>query len=366
MLRSLIASAPQLAYCTMVPNSPPSDFLPLRNAFADAAHVKTDEVFAGRGVGRGEPPLLTIAIPTYRRPNTLAEAVQSALSQDVEHPFEVVVVDNDPESAGHEAPLAEVPAIFGANMRYLRNRQNLGMCGNSNRCVEVARGQWITILHDDDLVDPEFSRIILAELTADDARFDGLVSRKRLLDQREVRYSIGRIKTALYKARDDYQFRGRSHRIIDSRKLFWGCVIGNSVGFICRTLHIRAIGGFYPGESPSWDYFFYARFAERWRLGESRCVLATIRAAVNSLTSRDVQLACFRQGYDLQRAYAGTVLPRYWAVLSPWIIARQVSVTSRFWHSTITKEEAEGAVGISIPRDRPRLLYLARLVLNGF
>lgn len=366
MIKPLIASSSRPTYRGIVPNQPPSDFLPLRDAFADAAHIETDEVFVGRGVGRGDPPLLTIAIPTYRRPDTLAEAVQSALSQDMDQPFEVVVVDNDPESAGHEALQAAVPAIVGANVRYLRNRRNLGMCGNSNRCVEMARGEWITILHDDDLVDPEFGRTMLAELSADGARFDGLVSRKRLLDQREVRYSFGRIKAALYKARDDYQFRGRSHRIIDARKLFWGCVIGNTVGFICRTSHIRAIGGFYPEESPSWDYFFYARFAERWRLGESRRVLATIRAAVNSLTSRHVQLACFRQGYDLQRAYAGTVLPRYWARLSPWIMARQVSVTSSFWHSNITKEEAEEAVGISIPRDRPRLLYLARLVLNGF
>lgn len=35
------------------------DFLPVRDAFADYAHVRSEEMFAGAG---REPPLLTIAI----------------------------------------------------------------------------------------------------------------------------------------------------------------------------------------------------------------------------------------------------------------------------------------------------------------
>ncbi|WP_374945168.1 glycosyltransferase family 2 protein [Sphingomonas sp.] len=343
---------------------PPPDFLPLRNALADWAHVESEEVFAGRDAGIA--PVLSITIPTYRRSDVLAEAVASALAQDLGQPFEVVIVDNDPESLGHEALLAAIPALAEGNVRYLRNRENIGMYGNINRCVEVARGAWISILHDDDMIDPDFARRTLAELTSPHARFDGLVSRKRLLDQREVRFTRGRIKGAIYRAREAYQFGGRGSRRIDARQLFWGCVVGNTVGFICRTADIRALGGFYPEEHPSCDYFFYARFAERWRLGESRQVLATIRVAVNSLTQKAQQLACLRQGYELQCAYAGSVLPRFWARLSPLVMARQVAVTSAFWRSGITKAEAEEAIGVAMPRDRPLALYLMRLALRGF
>lgn len=360
------ASVRRYAYRGDVPTQPPSDFLPLRDAFADWAHVVTDEVFAGGDAGEKANPLLTIAIPTYRRPDTLVQAVASALAQDMEQPFEVVIVDNDPDSDGHEVLSAAVPAVADGNIRYLRNRENLGMYGNSNRCVEAARGEWITILHDDDLLDPEFGRTMLAELAGETARFDGLVARKRLLDQRDVRYTVGPLKAAAYRAREAYQFGCRGARAIDARKLFWGCVVGNTVGFVCRTAHIRAIGGFYPKEHPSCDYFFYARFAERWRLGESQRVLATIRVAVNSLMAKGQQLACLHQGYELQRAYAGTVLPRWWERLSPCVMARQVAVTSSFWRSEMTRKEAEEAIGMKIPRDRPWFYYLARLVLNGF
>lgn len=348
-----------------MPTALPADFLPRRDAFADTADVETVEVFAGRGVADGRTPLLTIAIPTYRRPGTLAEAVESALAQDMDQPFEVVVVDNDPDSDGLQALLRAVPAIADANLRYLRNRENLGMCNNSNRCVAVARGEWISILHDDDLIDPQFGRLMLAELLGENARYDGLVSRKRLLDQRAVQYSLGRVKATVYRARNAAQFRGRASRTIDARKLFWGCVVGNTVGFVCRVSHIREIGGFYPEESPSWDHYFYARFAERFRLGESRMVLATIRAAVNSLTSRSVQLACFHHSQLLQQAYAGSILPAFWARLTPLVLARQVAVTSDFWHSEITTAEAEQSIGRKLPRDRPRLLYAIRLALSG-
>lgn len=91
-------------------------------------------------------------------PALLREAIASAINQDALIPMEDVVVDNetDPEMA---AQVDEIVREFGApNLRLFRNEQNLGMFGNWNRCVELARGQWLTILNDDDLLMPEFIR----------------------------------------------------------------------------------------------------------------------------------------------------------------------------------------------------------------
>lgn len=340
-----------------------ADFLPMRNALIDWAHVQSEEMFAGDAAH--ERPLLTIAIPTYRRHDLLHEAVRSALEQDLDQPFEVVVVDNDPASNGHELLLAALPQALRANFRYLRNRENLGMYGNTNRCVEVAKGEWLSILHDDDLLDPSFAREMLGELAAD-PRIDGIVCQKRGLDHRETPFRESGLKSFARRGLETYRFHGGSVRRISGRKLFWGCITGNTVGFICRTRDAKAIGGFYPEEHPSCDYFFYARFAERFRLVESRKVLGTIRIAVNTLMGKETQITCLQRGFELQQAYAGSVLPKFWRRLSPLLMARQLSNTVAVWRSDLSRQELGARLGIRVPRDRPLILFAIRAVLRGF
>jgi len=42
-------------------------------------------------------------------------------------------------------------------LKYVRNPKNLGLFGNFNRCVELASGDYIHILHSDDYIDPTFT-----------------------------------------------------------------------------------------------------------------------------------------------------------------------------------------------------------------
>lgn len=340
-----------------------TELLPMRNALADWAHVSSEETATGKRAH--EQPVLTIAIPTYRRHELLHESVRSALRQDLAEPFEVVVLDNDPGSNGHELLLAAVPEASQGNFRYLRNRQNLGMYGNTNRCVEVARGEWLSILHDDDLLDPSFAREMLGEVRAD-PRIDGIVCQKRPLDHRDTPFREQHSKSMARRWLQFYRFGGGPTRHIDSRKLFWGCVTGNTVGFICRTQDVRAIGGFYPEEHPSCDYFFYARFAERYRLVESVKVLATIRIAVNTLMGKETQISCLQRGFELQQAYAGSVLPRFWRKLSPLLVAHQTKNTAAVWQSDLSREEVGHRLGIRVPADRPLILFTVRALLRGF
>lgn len=339
-----------------------SDFLPMRNAFADHAHVRSDELFAG---SRQEHPLLTIAIPTFRRPDLLAEAVRSALAQDFDRPIEVVVVDDDPASKGWERLLSDVPRIAHANFRYLRNAENLRDFGNHSRCLDVARGEWVTILHDDDLLDASFTREMFAQLHANPA-VDGLVCRKRTYDCRRTPHSDSYLRRLARKPLNYLSFGLDATRVINARKLFWGCVIGNVVGFICRTDDARIIGGFYNEEYPSADYFFYARFAERFRLREFNKVLVTYRVAVNVSMRKEVNVLALRRSFELQKAYAGSVVPSSWLWLSPLVMARQVKVTSRYWGTNISAREASKQIGIEVYRDRPLLLYVIRALLRGF
>lgn len=101
-------------------------------------------------------PQISIMIPTYKRPHLIKETIDSAVSQNSECSFEIVVVDNDSEKEFERELLDIINSYSGVNIRYFRNERNIGMFGNWNRCIELARGDFLTILNDDDLLHPEW------------------------------------------------------------------------------------------------------------------------------------------------------------------------------------------------------------------
>jgi glycosyltransferase involved in cell wall biosynthesis len=337
--------------------------LGVRDGFADFAHVRSEELFAG--ADRSDP-FLTIAIPTFRRPDLLAEAVRSALAQQLDRPIEIVVVDDDPRSTGHERLLQDVPEIAAANFRYLRNSHNIRDCGSFTRAVELARGEWLTILHDDDLLDPGFARDMFREIDAD-PRIDGLVCRKRIVDCRHDPYRETRGRAAGRKLVEWATFGLRRVRPIKARQLFWGCVPGNTVGYIFRKADAVSLGGFYPEDYPSADYHFYARFAARFRLCEYRKLLATIRIARDNMSlTMEVSTRIVTNQHRIQRALVASGLPRYWEKIVPLAVSRHVALQAKVWRSGISHASIGNELGFRLPRDRPFLLYALRGLLRGF
>ena len=101
-----------------------------------------------------EKPLFTIAIPTYNRITLLRRAILSALAQDFDKPYEIIVVENplEPISYPAESMLQE----FAHRITYYQNTQNIGGLGNWNRCLELASGKWVCLLHSDDELLPSY------------------------------------------------------------------------------------------------------------------------------------------------------------------------------------------------------------------
>jgi len=96
--------------------------------------------------------LVTIGISTYNRVDgTLPAALRSALDQTYRN-VEVVVCDN----ASEDGTQAFVEAIDDPRLRYVRHAVNIGANGNFNACLEAARGTYFLLLHDDDLLEPDF------------------------------------------------------------------------------------------------------------------------------------------------------------------------------------------------------------------
>lgn len=97
---------------------------------------------------------VSICIPTFNRPDLLEECIYSCLNQKPSSlSVEIIVVDNNPEADNDNLNLLR--RIDKQEVCYYQNGSNLGMCGNWNRCIELARGKWVSLLHDDDLLAPD-------------------------------------------------------------------------------------------------------------------------------------------------------------------------------------------------------------------
>lgn len=103
-------------------------------------------------------PRITIAIPFHKGLDYLRLAVASALAQD-EGRLELLVCD---EGAEGEKPAELLQGFRDARIRHHRNREPLGMARNWNQCIDLARAERVTLLHQDDLLQPGYASLMLA------------------------------------------------------------------------------------------------------------------------------------------------------------------------------------------------------------
>ena len=98
-------------------------------------------------------------MPVYNGAPYLAAALASACAQD-HADLEILVVDDG--SSDDSLLIAQAMAMRDARIRVERNPSNLGLVGNWNRCVDLARGSWIKFLFQDDLLEPDCVSALLA------------------------------------------------------------------------------------------------------------------------------------------------------------------------------------------------------------
>ena len=94
-----------------------------------------------------EKPLITVYIPTHNRSILLKRAVDSVLRQTYEN-FEIIICDDG--SSDNTADYLVDLASRDHRVKFIRNNEPKGACFSRNRCIELAKGEFITGLDDDD------------------------------------------------------------------------------------------------------------------------------------------------------------------------------------------------------------------------
>lgn len=174
--------------------------------------------------------LVSVVIATYQREDALRNALQSLIEQSYKN-FEVVLVDDNSDFKWN-ARVQKIVNDFSKklNINYVVNERNIGSAATRNRGIEVAKGDYITFLDDDDIFLPEKIEMQLKDMISSDADYGitdlYLYSEKGDLIDKRIRSYIKTTK------RNDLM---RYHLLYH--------MTGTDT-FMFRTEYLRQIGGF--------------------------------------------------------------------------------------------------------------------------
>lgn len=102
------------------------------------------------------PPKVTVIIPTYKRSvDFLSRAVKSVLNQTYSN-IEIIVIDDSPSDYEDRDQIKKyMHCINNDSVKYFQNEINMGGSLARNRGIDLASGEYISFLDDDDEYMPE-------------------------------------------------------------------------------------------------------------------------------------------------------------------------------------------------------------------
>lgn len=111
-------------------------------------------------------PSVSVILTVYKRTNFLLEALDSVLIQSFQD-FEIIVADDSGSALASDIVASRSD---DSRIRYIANPTTLGVAGSVAGAVFLARGEFIGILNDDDVWEPDFLAALTAPLKEDARR----------------------------------------------------------------------------------------------------------------------------------------------------------------------------------------------------
>jgi glycosyltransferase involved in cell wall biosynthesis len=136
----------------------------------------------------GLRPFISVAIPTFRRPDMVRRTVESVLHQDFSD-WELVISDDEGPEGVSWSILSEY-ARTEPRIRVVENHRGRGQVENTNNAMLACRGNWIKPLHDDDWLTPG-SLDTFAEMARAYPTAAFMTSTSHLVQDSGIRYRRG-------------------------------------------------------------------------------------------------------------------------------------------------------------------------------
>jgi len=223
----------------------------------------------------GPRPLISVMIPVFNAGEFLRDTLASVLRQDPgPDVMEIEVVDNcstegDPESVVRE--------MAGQRVRFHRQPRNVGAIENFNTCIRRARGEWIHLLHADDVLMPGFYAHV-REAIATHPQIGAVVCRHVFVDEDGTWLSLSEPQAHAPGILDD---RFVERQLTAQRLQFVGLVVRRSV--------YETLGGFRQDFLHCTDWDMWNRLVLHESVFYDPALLACLRLHPGSGTSHMIR-----------------------------------------------------------------------------
>lgn len=198
-------------------------------------------------------PLVSISIPAYNSAATIEKTMESVLNQTYTN-LEINVIDDQSKDDTLEILQRIQKACQekgDERIRLYENEQNLGMTGNWNKCLQVAKGDFVKLICADDLLTPDAIEKEVAAMIAHPS-VTMVESDTRLVDLNGK--TTGKFP------------RYRKSGVVDGRKvartsIIWNNFFGAPVNNLIRKSVLERIGYFDPDFTYILDFEMWMRIA---------------------------------------------------------------------------------------------------------
>jgi glycosyltransferase involved in cell wall biosynthesis len=266
-----------------------------RNTLSGAPLWRRHLAVSGDGLAAGSvnPPLVSICIPTYNRPEYLRRAVESCLKQTHAN-WEIVITDNSANKDGsNNYESAEMAKKWtNPRIRYFKNEGSIGTEASMNRAVSLSGGKYIKFLMDDDLLKPRCLELMVKALEENPTAGIAMAPMD-LIDEDDRR-----IFPRFYAFRKmDYRYRYQvGDGLIDRRRILrdfltrdYPCTVPTGIMFRAEALPeepLRRTRKVPPKDDFAGDLALCMRVAVRWDFYYIDQVLSSFRYVTTSHTAQ--------------------------------------------------------------------------------
>ena len=114
---------------------------------------------------------ISFVIPLYKTPeNYLGELIHSIQAQTYSN-WELCLADGSDDAHGYVGEICRTYVNADSRIRYQKLRENKGISGNTNACIEMSTGDYIALFDHDDLLHPSALYEVALAIKERDADF---------------------------------------------------------------------------------------------------------------------------------------------------------------------------------------------------
>lgn len=317
-----------------------------------------------------QKPLVSICIPTYNGGKHIAAALDSALAQTYTN-IEVIVCDDGSSDRTLEI-LEAYCSAYPARLS-VAARSRVGMVENWNRCLELASGQYIKFLHQDDWLAPDCVEAMVALAEQDEAINLVFAPREVQIDAGTAAdadsLAIARSAAAVWKGWSSLAAVQSGAALLADPQLLTGAInkFGEPTAVLIRRSALKDVGGFDPALRQLTDLDLWWRLAASGNVGFVNRSLARWR--VHGQQASQQNLRQDQLTADALRFYQKALGASYAQSFAPTVRASLEQLVARMGGhvATTAAASASGAAiapfwSVLIPAYNPKPEHLTQAI----